>query len=148
MMERRSRYVNTLPWWQNFLTRSQQIAVLQICRGKENEKIDMYDSPVHDCTQEQDDSPYFYSIVQQCKWPSLLRKTVEIQKFCYYGNVASHFSSVLFKLTACLVVMVNHVTISRKCAQGVSSHRHPKSRPQAGLKPRGRNCLVPVKCRT
>ena len=35
-----------------------------------------------DCTQEQNDSPYFSSIVQQCKWSPLSRKVVEIQKFC------------------------------------------------------------------
>ena len=79
---------------------------------------------------------------------SLLRKTVEIQKFCYYGNVTSHFSSLFFKLITCLLKMVNHVIISRNCTWVVSSHRHPQPRPRAGLKPRGRNCLVPVKRRT
>ena len=35
---------------------------------KKNEKIDMYDFvPVHDFTQEQNGSPCFSSIVQQCK---------------------------------------------------------------------------------
>ena len=44
---------------------------------KKNEKIDMYNFLVHDCTQKQNSSPYFSSIVQQCKWPSLSRKIVE-----------------------------------------------------------------------
>ena len=39
-----------------------------------NEKIDMYDFPVHDCTEEQNGSPYFSSIVPQYKWPSLSKK--------------------------------------------------------------------------
>ena len=35
------------------------------CRyGGKNEKIDMYDIPVHDCTQEQNGSPYFSSIIR------------------------------------------------------------------------------------
>ena len=39
-----------------------------------NEKNDMYTVfPVHDCTQEQNGSPYFFSIFRQCKWPSLSR---------------------------------------------------------------------------
>ena len=33
------------------------------------------------------------SIVRQCKWLSLPRKIVEIQNFCYHGNMTSHFSS-------------------------------------------------------
>ena len=33
--------------------------------------------------------PYVSSLVRQCKWPSLSRKIVEIQKFCYHGNVTS-----------------------------------------------------------
>ena len=33
--------------------------------GSENEKIDMYDFPVYDCTQEQNGSPHFSSIVQK-----------------------------------------------------------------------------------
>ena len=55
----------------------------------------MYDFPVQDCTQEQNGSQYFYSRVQQCKWPSLSRKIVEIQEFYYHGNLTSHFSSLL-----------------------------------------------------
>ena len=52
--------------------------------GRKNEKIDMYDFPAHDCTQELNSSPYFSSIDRQCKGPSLSRKIVEIQKFCSY----------------------------------------------------------------
>ena len=51
----------------------------------------MYDSSVHDCTQEQNGNPYFSSIVRQCRWPSLSRKIVETQKVCYHGNLTSHF---------------------------------------------------------
>ena len=37
-----------------------------------NEKNDMYTVfPVHDCTQEQNGSQYFFPIFRQCKWPSL-----------------------------------------------------------------------------
>ena len=50
----------------------------------------MYDFPVHDCAQERNGSPY---IVWQGKRPSLSRKTVEIQKYYYHGNMTSHFSS-------------------------------------------------------
>ena len=41
------------------------------------------DFPVHDCTLEENGSPYFSSVVRQCKWPSLSRKNIEIRKFCY-----------------------------------------------------------------
>ena len=52
---------------------SQQTVVSQI-HGRRDEKIDMHDFPAHDCTQEQNVSPYFPSVFQQCKWPSLSRK--------------------------------------------------------------------------
>ena len=57
-------------------------------------KHDIYDFPVHDYTQEQNGGSYMYfsSIVRQCKWLSLSRKIVVIQKFCYHGNLTSHFS--------------------------------------------------------
>ena len=57
-----------------------------------NEKIDMYDFPLPDCIQEQNGSPQFSSIVRHCKWPSLSRTIVEIQKFCYHCNLTSRFS--------------------------------------------------------
>ena len=60
--------------------------------GKKNEKIDLNDFPVHDCAN---GSPCFSSIVRQCQWPSLSRKTVEISKFCYHGHMTSDFSSLL-----------------------------------------------------
>ena len=63
-----------------------------------NKKLRMYDFPVQDCTQEQNSSPFFSSIVRQSKWLSLSRKIVEIQKFCYHGNVTSHFFSVVKSL--------------------------------------------------
>ena len=48
----------------------------------------MYDFPVHDYTQDQNGSPYFVSMFQQCKWPFLLREILEINKFCYHGNLS------------------------------------------------------------
>ena len=54
------------------------------------EKMAMYEFPVHDST----DSPYFSSIVRQCKWLSLSGNIVKIQKFCCHGNVTSHLSSL------------------------------------------------------
>ena len=36
----------------------EQTVVLQIWQKKKNEKIDLYDFPGHDCTQEQNGSPY------------------------------------------------------------------------------------------
>ena len=51
-------------------------------------------TPVLDCTQEQNGSPYFPSMARQRKWPSLSWQIVEIQKSCYHGNVTSQFSSL------------------------------------------------------
>ena len=70
-----------------------QTVVLQIWQ-KKIEYIDIHDYPLHDCNQEQSDSPNFSSIVRQCQWPSRSRKIVDIQKFGYRGNVTSHFSSL------------------------------------------------------
>ena len=66
----------TLPW-QQYIWISQN-------RGpaKMAEKTKKF--PAHDCTQELNSSPYLSSIDRQCKWPSLSRKIVEIQKFCSY----------------------------------------------------------------
>ena len=61
----------------------------------------MYEFPVHHCTQEQNGSPYFSSIVRQCKWPSSSRKIVEIQKFCYHGNLTSRFPLILGWVSWC-----------------------------------------------
>ena len=54
----------------------------------------MYDFSVHDRTRKQIGSPYFSSIVRQCKWPSLSRKIIEIRKCSYHGNVTSQVSSL------------------------------------------------------
>ena len=54
---------------------------------RKKQKIDIGDFPVHDCPQKQTVSSYFSSIVQQCKWPSLSRKIIEIQKVCNVGNM-------------------------------------------------------------
>ena len=48
------------------------------CHGNKtkNETNDVYTVfPVHDCTQEQNGSPYFFSIFRQWKWPSLSRSS-------------------------------------------------------------------------
>ena len=49
----------------------------------------MYGFPGHHCNQEQNVSPNFAPIVEQCKWSSLSRKIVGIRKCCYYGNPTS-----------------------------------------------------------
>ena len=72
------------------ISRSQRSRGPVSMAGKKTRKIVMYDSSVHDCTQGQNGNPYFSSIVRQCKWLSLSRKIVEIQKFCYRGNLTSH----------------------------------------------------------
>ena len=61
----------------------------------------MYEFPVHDCAQEQNGSPYFSSIVRQCKWPSSSRRIVEIQKLCYHGNLTSRFPLILGWVSWC-----------------------------------------------
>ena len=66
---------------------SQQSMVLQIWQ-KKTKKLNMYDFPVHDYTQDQNGSPYFFSMFQQCKWPSLSREILEINKFRYHGNLS------------------------------------------------------------
>ena len=63
--------------------------------AEKNEKINVYDFPLHYCTQEQNSIPYFSLMVWQCKGTSLSRKIVEIQKFCYHGNAISHYSPLL-----------------------------------------------------
>ena len=63
-------------------------------------KSDTYDFLVDDCTHEQNGNPNCSYIVRQRKWLSVLRKNVEIQKFCYHGNVTSHFFS-LFCCESC-----------------------------------------------
>ena len=73
---------------------SQQTVVLPIIMTENSKKVDMYDFPVHDYTQGKNGSPYFSSIIGQCKWPSLSKKIVVIQKFCYHGNLMSHSSSL------------------------------------------------------
>ena len=54
-------------------------------RKKNEKKNDMYDFPVHNCTQEQDGSPYLSFIVRQ-------QMTVSVKKSCYYGNLMSQVS--------------------------------------------------------
>ena len=68
---------------------------------KENsEKVDMYDFPVHDYTQEQNGSPYSISTFDSAN--GLSRKIVVIQKFCYHGNLTSHFCSLFAKQQICM----------------------------------------------
>ena len=63
------------------------------------------------CTQEQNGSPYFSFIVRQCNWPSLSGKVVEAQKFCYHGNVTSHFS-LLFVIMPLIFIDLRLFTVS------------------------------------
>ena len=68
---------------------------------KENrEKVDMYDFPVHDYTQEQNGSPYSISNFDNAN--GLSRKIVVVQKFCYHGNLTSHFCSLFAKQQICM----------------------------------------------
>ena len=56
----------------------------------------MYDFPVNDCIHEQTPSPYFFPSTFDDANSSLCQKNVvEIQKFCYSGNLTSHFSIFL-----------------------------------------------------
>ena len=64
--------------------------------AEKTKKMEKNDFPVPDCTQEQNCSPQFSSMVRQCKWPSMSRTIVEIQKFCYHGNLTSRFSLFLW----------------------------------------------------
>ena len=92
-IKRRSRYV-TLPCYHgNKISGSQQTVVLQMLHWKKP-TVGVYDFPLLDCTQDENGSPFFSSIVRQWKWPSLSRTMVENQKFCYHGNMTSHTSFV------------------------------------------------------
>ena len=42
---------------------------------------------------------YIFSIVRQCKYPSLSRKIFEIQKFCYHGITWRHTSPLYSQLS-------------------------------------------------
>ena len=90
---------------------------LDLKRGPANmaektKKNDTYDFPVDDCTHEQNGNPNCSYIVRQRKWLSVLRKNVEIQKFCYHGNVTSHFSS-LFCCESCDAIFPPKQLISK-----------------------------------
>ena len=56
--------------------------------------------PVHDCTQEQNGSPYFFFHLSATQ----MAVSVKIQKFCYHTNLTSHFSSLL-KRAALLIII-------------------------------------------
>ena len=73
------------------------------------EKNDMYDFPLHYNTQKQNTSPYLSLIVWQCKWPSLSKKNVEIQKFWYHGN--------LMLTTLLLIISIEKTFALHKSAQ-------------------------------
>ena len=63
MIERRSCFF-MLPWQQNF------------CISMK--KIDMCAVPEHDCTREQNRSPYFPFVVCKCKQPSLSQSDMQL----------------------------------------------------------------------
>ena len=59
--------------------------------GRKNEKIDVYDFPVHDCTQELNGSPYFSSIDRQCKCRLCQERLLRSRNFAIIdSNVTSH----------------------------------------------------------
>jgi len=72
-------------------------------RKKKNEKIDMYDFPVHGWSQEQN-SLYFFPPFDNVNGHLCKKTIVQIQNFCYPGNVTSNFS--LNKLIKCRVALV------------------------------------------
>ena len=87
------------------------------CKYGRKKKIDIYYFPIHGCTQEQNDRPYFPSILRQCKWPSVSGKIVEFQKFCYHGYVMSHRSSLytLYLKKISMVRFINRLHMLRPC---------------------------------
>ena len=58
--------------------------------------------PVHVCTQETKQQPirFFHRLKMQ------MAVSIKIQKFCYHGNLTSHFSSLL-RRAALLIIMQN-----------------------------------------
>ena len=90
--------------------------------AEKNEKIDMYDFPVPDRTQEQNGSPQFSSIVRQWKWASMSRTIVEIQEFCYHGNLTSRFS--LFLWVSLSFMMWTSFFADRQKAVGMRDKHH------------------------
>ena len=75
------------------------------CHGNKtkNQTNDVYTVfPVHDCTQEQNGSPYFFFHLSTMQ----MAVSVKIQKFCYHNNLTSHFSSLL-RRAALLKIMQN-----------------------------------------
>ena len=65
---------------------SQQTVVLQICQ-KETKNLGCFSSLWMIALRNKTVARYFSSIDRHCKWPSLSRKTVEVQKFFNHGNV-------------------------------------------------------------
>lgn len=55
------------------------------------------------------------SIVRQCKWPSLSRTTVEIQKSCYYRSVTSHFALFNEPIRSCSKAVSRWQRSCRSC---------------------------------
>ena len=80
---------------------SQQTVVPQIWqKNKNNGETVMFDSLVHDCTKKQNGSPYLFLSFDNANGRLGQEKIVESLKFCYHGNMTSHFSSLL---PCCLV---------------------------------------------
>ena len=86
----RSSYI-TIPWWKNFwisnrfpanMAEKTDFRFPANMAEKRKRKNDMHAVfPVHDCTQEQNSSPYLASTVRQCKWPSLSRSWNSANQF-------------------------------------------------------------------
>ena len=62
--------------------------------AEKNEKIDMFDFAVHDCTQEQNGSPYFSSIVR-------MQLAASVKKDCWDPEILLP-----------LIVMWRHILLS------------------------------------
>ena len=86
-VERSSKLLHHIVMVAKFLDLNNPWSCKYGSKNKKNWHV-QYDFLMHDCTWEQNSSPYFSSIVQQCKQPSLSRRIVEILKFCYHGNVS------------------------------------------------------------
>ena len=78
--------------------------------------VDFFDySPVHNSTREQTRSPYFSSIVRQCKWPSLSRKIRELKQVRRERRRKGHLKSefALFQTSSLLFHFIQFVNCWR-----------------------------------
>ena len=74
-------------------------------------------------------------IVPQSKWQSLSRKSVKIQKFCSYGNLTAHFSSLLNTLVK---------EVDGKERKGLSPSHRPFRRGTVQVRLRPFPCVIMI----